>query len=665
MQKIFLLFCLMFSFLMHGRSQSTKHVVFFTEKNETTFTLNNPSAYLSARAVERRTRYGIAIDSTDLPVISRYIDSVLKAGTVTLLGRSRWLNAIIIQTNDAAAITKINSFPFVKSFTAVALLKNNIIVPDKFTAISVPPPAALIPNRIEKVYADTFNYGSSSSQVKIHKGEFLHNIGARGQGMIMAFLDAGYFGYETNQFFDSARVRNQFLGTWDFVQNNASVNEDNSHGMQCFSTVAAYRPGVFVGSSPEAKYFLLRTEDAPTEQIIEEYNWALAAEYADSAGVDVISSSLGYTTFDNATFNHSYADMNGNTTIITRIADMAAKKGMLVVNSAGNEGDDPWKYIGAPADGDSVLSVGAVNSSGVIAGFSSFGPTSDGQIKPDVVSLGAGTTVSSIGGTASTNSGTSFSGPNMAGLATCLWQLFPEFNNWKIITTLRKSSDRFEIPAEQYGYGLPNMKKAVGFLLGDISTINASITNCTADISWNSKDINTMRYDIERKLPGETVYTKIKTVSAKGTVFSNQNYQLSDIINNSAAGNVSYRIKQVIDTSAATFDEYALDSATLILSSACAATSVIEPNNPGKHIQLFPNPVQSSLTIRFTEQRSIAQLSIEIYNAQSQLVWKQDYTKPTGTITHTIPVARLAKGDYILVVRKDGKKYAAKEFLKL
>ncbi|MEQ1798792.1 MAG: S8 family serine peptidase [Lacibacter sp.] len=665
MQKIFLLFCLMFSFLMHGRSQSTKHVVFFTEKNETPFTLNNPSAYLSARSVERRTRYGIVIDSTDLPVISRYIDSVLKAGTVTLLGRSRWLNAIIIQTNDAAAITKINSFPFVKSFTAVALLKNNIIVPDKFAAISVPAPAALIPNRIEKVYADTFNYGSSSSQVKIHKGEFLHNIGARGQGMIMAFLDAGFFGYETNQFFDSARVRNQFLGTWDFVQNNASVNEDNSHGMQCFSTVAAFRPGVFVGSSPEAKYFLLRTEDAPTEQIIEEYNWALAAEYADSAGVDVISSSLGYTTFDNATFNHTYADMNGNTTIITRIADMAAKKGMLVVNSAGNEGDDPWKYIGAPADGDSVLSVGAVNSSGVIAGFSSFGPTSDGQIKPDVVSLGAGTTVSSIGGTVSTNSGTSFSGPNMAGLATCLWQLFPEFNNWKIITTLRKSSDRFETPAEQYGYGLPDMKKAVGFLLGDISTMNASVTNCTADISWSSKDINTMRYDIERKLPGETVYTKIKTVAAKGTVFSSQNYQLSGVITSSATGNVSYRIKQVIDTSAATFDEYAIDSATLILSSACAATSVNEPNNPGKYIQLFPNPVQSSLTIRFTEQRSIAQLSIEIYNAQSQLVWKQDYSKPNGTITHTIPVARLAKGDYILVVRKDGKKYAAKEFLKL
>ncbi len=659
MQKILLLFCLMFSFLMHGKSQLTKRIIFFTDKNGTPFTLTNPSAYLSPKAVERRTKYSIAVDSTDIPPISRYVDSIVKAGSVTLLGRSRWLNAVIIQTNDAAAITKINSFPFVKSVSGVALRKSNTAVPDKFSQLPASP-APFISNRNQQLLADTFNYGSSASQVKIHKGEFLHNIGARGQGMIMAFLDAGFFGYQTNQFFDSARIRNQILATWDFVQNEAGVNEDNAHGMQCFSTVAAYKAGGFVGSSPEAKYFLLRTEDAPTEQIIEEYNWVLGAEYADSAGVDVISSSLGYTTFDDPAFNHTYADMNGNTTIITRMADLAAKKGMLVVISAGNEGDDPWKYIGAPADGDSVLSVGAVNSSGLIAGFSSFGPTSDGQIKPDVVSVGQGTTISTASGTVGSGSGTSFSGPNMAGLATCLWQLFPEFNNWKIITTLRKSSDRFETPAEQYGYGLPNMKKAVGFLLGDLSTMNASVANCTADISWSSKDIKTMRYDIERKLPGETVYTKIKTIAAKGTVFSNQNYQLSDVITSSAAGNVSYRIKQVIDTSAATFDEYAIDSATIILSSVCST------NNPEQNlIQLFPNPVQTTLSLKFTELNSMTGLTIQVYNRQGQLMFTQDYSKPTGTITHTIPVARLAKGNYILVIRKDGKKYAAKEFLKL
>jgi serine protease AprX len=373
---------------------------------------------------------------------------------------------------------------------------------------------------------------------------------------------------------------------------------------------------------------------------------------------------LGYTTFDDPSFNHTYADMNGNTTVITRMADLAAKKGILVVNSAGNEGTDPWKFIGAPADGDSVLSVGAVNSSNIIASFSSYGPTSDGQIKPDVVSVGLGTTVSTTAGTVGSGSGTSFSCPNMAGLATCLWQLFPEFNNWKIITTLRKSSDRFTAPNEQYGYGLPDMKKAVGYLLCDISTMSVTASNCSADITWDSKDIKSMRYDLERKLPGETVYTKIKTIAASGTVFSNQHYHITDLINLSNAGIVSYRMKQVIDTADVTFEEYAIDSATITLSSACSTTNVNYLDNPSKRIQLFPNPAQSNLTLKFTDQGVLDHLTLQIYNAQSQLVLKQDYSKPNGTVTYTVSVADLSKGKYILVVRRNGKQYAVKEFLK-
>ncbi len=658
MQKLFLLFCLSVFFINDGYSQFTKRVVFFTDKNETTFTLNNPTAYLSARAVERRTRYNIAVDSTDLPLIARYVDSIVKSGTVVLLGRSRWMNAVMIQTSDANAIAKINSFPFVKSVANIALQSNTSITPDKFAPIPSAP--ATISNRIEQVLADTFNYGSSSNQVKIHKAEFLHNIGGRGQGMIMAFLDAGFFGYLTNQFFDSARVRNQFLGTWDFVAGNASVNEDNSHGMQCFSTVAAYRPGVFVGSCPESKYFLFRTEDVGSEQMIEEYNWAIGAEYADSAGVDVISSSLGYTTFDNSTFNHTYADMNGNTTVISRMADMAAKKGMLVVNSAGNDGNGTWHYIGAPADGDSVLSVGAVNGSGVIASFSSYGPTSDGQIKPDVVSVGAGTIVSSTTGTVTTNSGTSFSGPNMAGIATCLWQLFPEYNNWKIITTLHKASDKYATPGERYGYGLPNMKTAVGILVSDLSNMTASLNNITTTINWNSKDISSMRYDIERKLPSEINYTKIQSIVITGSVFANRNYQYQDNISSSSTGIITYRIKQVLDTTTATFTEFAIDSATVNL----LPTSLVDINNRSKLLQLFPNPAQSTIALKFNEERTMADISIRIYNTQGQLVWKQEYNKPNGIITHSITINSLQKGNYVMLVLENGKQYAVKEFAK-
>ncbi|WP_407527986.1 S8 family serine peptidase [Lacibacter sp. MH-610] len=658
--KKWLLLLLLLRFADDVCAQYSKYVIFFTDKNETGFSLSNPSAYLSAKSIARKTRYQVPIDSNDLPVVQRYVDSVRLAGVVTILGRSRWLNAVIIQTTDAAALQKINSFPFVKKRDSVAFKSGSTITPQPAKLPTINPLGPLNYARTSQTTADTFNYGVSSNQIKIHKGEFLHNIGARGQTMSIAFLDAGFTGFQTNRFFDSARNRNQILGTWDFVSGNSNVNEDHPHGLNCFSIVAAYIPGTFIGSCPEASYYLLRTEDAPTEQIIEEYNWVLGAEYADSAGADLISSSLGYTTFDNPAYDHSYADMNGNTTVISRMADLAAKKGILVVNSAGNDGSGSWRYIGAPADGDSVLSVGAVNNSGIIASFSSYGPTSDGQIKPDVVSVGSGTVLSNTSGNTTTGSGTSFSCPNMAGLAACLWQLFPEFNNWKIITTLRQSADRFNTPHEQYGYGLPNMKKAFGILVADASSMTATINNFTTTVNWSSKDISTMRYQVERKLPNESNYTVVQTVAATGNVVALRNYSVNDVISNSPAGTVSYRIRQVIDTSITGYDAYLIDSATVILS---VATSTIDRNRTDKTIQLYPNPVTSSLSIKLNEQTAGNYL-FQVFNQQGQLLITQSFNKPSGTITQNIPVNLLPKGNYILSVSKDGKPVATKEFTK-
>lgn len=658
--KKWLLLLLLLRFADDVCAQYSKYVIFFTDKNETGFSLSNPSAYLSAKSIARKTRYQVPIDSNDLPVVQRYVDSVRLAGVVTILGRSRWLNAVIIQTTDAAALQKINSFPFVKKRDSVAFKSGSTITPQPAKLPTINPLGPLNYARTSQTTADTFNYGVSSNQIKIHKGEFLHNIGARGQTMSIAFLDAGFTGFQTNRFFDSARNRNQILGTWDFVSGNSNVNEDHPHGLNCFSIVAAYIPGTFIGSCPEASYYLLRTEDAPTEQIIEEYNWVLGAEYADSAGADLISSSLGYTTFDNPAYDHSYADMNGNTTVISRMADLAAKKGILVVNSAGNDGSGSWRYIGAPADGDSVLSVGAVNNSGIIASFSSYGPTSDGQIKPDVVSVGSGTVLSNTSGNTTTGSGTSFSCPNMAGLAACLWQLFPEFNSWKIITTLRQSADRFNTPHEQYGYGLPNMKKAFGILVADVSSMTATINNFTTAVNWSSKDISNMRYQVERKLPNESNYTVVQTVAATGNVVALRNYSVNDVISNSPAGTVSYRIRQVIDTSVAGYDAYLIDSATVILS---VATSTIDRNRTDKTIQLYPNPVTSSLSIKLNEQTAGNYL-FQVFNQQGQLLITQSFNKPSGTITQNIPVNLLPKGNYILSVSKDGKPVATKEFTK-
>lgn len=642
--------------------QQTKHVVFFTDKNETVFSLAQPSSFLSARAVARRTNYGIPVDSSDLPVIPRYIDSVLASGSVTLIGRLRWLNAVIIQTSDATALTKINSFPFVKNRSAIALRSTMQGRLQKNNEVILPFPASVL-QRSQMVQADTLNYGNASTQIKIHQGDFLHNIGARGNGMYMAFLDGGYFGYLTNPFFDSVRIQNRILATRDFVLNETSVNEDDAHGMACFSIVAANIPGSLVGSAPSASFFLLRTEDVSTEQIIEEYNWGMGAEYADSSGVDVISSSVGYSTYDDPAFNHSYADLNGNTTVVTRYADMAAKKGMLIVNSAGNEGNKSWKYIVAPADGDSVLSVGAVNAQGAIAAFSSFGPTGDGRVKPDVVSVGQGTFLSSSSGSVASSNGTSFSAPNMAGLATCLWQLFPEVNNYKIIQTLRASSDRFATPHEQYGYGLPDMKKATGLLLAELSNMSSSINNCTAAIQWNSKDIAGMQYIIERKLPGETNYTSIQTIPAKGLSFSSQSYQYDHLITSSQAGNVQFRILQVIDTSSSGYRAYAIDSSIVIIPANCTTTNVIDPAIISTSIQLFPNPADRILQLRFLEQNS-GRFTIALYNSLGQMFSTELYIKPVGVATHTISIANLPSGNYLLVLLSNGKRYATKEFVK-
>ena len=321
---------------------------------------------------------------------------------------------------------------------------------------------------------DFFNYGNMYPQIHIHEGEYLHNNGFRGEGMTIAILDGGFFNYDTNPAFDSVRLQSRILGTWDFVSNEASVTEDNIHGMYCFSIIASNEPGSLVGSCPKAKFYLFRTEDVASEYPVEEQNWVAAAEVADSAGVDLITSSLGYSLFDNPGFDHTYADMNGNNTVVTKGADFAVQKGMIVTNSAGNDGTDGWHYIIAPSDGDSVLAVGAVNASGQVASFSSYGPSYDGRIKPNVASVGWGTVISAPNGSPASGSGTSFSNPNMAGLITCLWQAFPDFTNMEILDAVQKSSSQYSNPDDRVGYGIPNMHLAYGMLMSQRILKNAN-----------------------------------------------------------------------------------------------------------------------------------------------------------------------------------------------
>ncbi len=455
---LFFIFSLIF--LSQSKAQFSKYIIRFKDKSGTPFNINNPSQFLSARSIQRRVKQNIAIDSTDLPITPRYIDSVIKAGNVTLINKSKWLNEICIQTTDIAALAKINSFPFVISSSPVMRIQQ--VVGDEFKTRNkfneeISQPSA---NRTFQATADYYNYGTSYAQIHIHEGEFLHNNGFRGDGMLMAMMDAGYNSYLTVTAFDSVRNNKQIIETYDFVKNEISVNEDDPHGMYTFSIIAGNWPGQLVGSCPKAKFYLYRTEDVSSEYPIEEQNWAAAAERADSIGVDVFSTSLGYTTFDNPVLNHTYADMNGKITIIARANTMAAKKGIISVVAAGNDGTDSWHYIGTPADADSIVTVGAVNASGAVASFSSYGPSSDGRVKPTVASVGQGTYFAYFNNQTTTGNGTSLATPNMAGLITCFWQAFPEFTNMEIIEAVKRSSSIYTMPDNRIGYGIPNFHKA-------------------------------------------------------------------------------------------------------------------------------------------------------------------------------------------------------------
>ncbi len=582
----FLVCCLFFT----NTNAQSRYIVKFKNKGTSPFSIANPSAYLGPRALQRRARYNIAIDSLDLPVTPRYIDSVRQAGAVIILNSSKWLNEVTIQTTDAAALVRINNLPFVLSATAVANKSGNWNIPvNKILATVSDTP---IPNSNSftesTTTANVFNYGRSNGQVHIHQGEFLHNHGFRGEAMQLAVLDAGFFHYLSLPTFDSIRANNQILNVWDFVANNASVDEDNSHGMNCLSTIAANMPGVFVGTAPKATFCLYRTEDVVSETKIEEHNLAAGYERADSVGVDVCSISLGYTTFDAPSQNYTYANMDGNTTISAIASDIAAKKGMLPVVAAGNDGNGSWRFISTPGDADSVMTVGAVDTLSNVASFSSYGPSSNNRIKPNVAAVGLSAVIASPStGLPVFGNGTSFATPNIAGLTTCLWQAFPEFNNMTILDAMQRSATRFTNPNDRVGYGIPDMKKSFAILLKKSYTQQANVANCAANVLLNVKHDNTMNIIVERKLAAQTAYTSFKTILGTGN-FTNKNISFTDDFSIIAGTVVNYRIRLDI----ATDTSFYLDSITV--------NFVAKPNFGADKVITRCNTNPVDLTTQFT-----------------------------------------------------------------
>jgi len=455
-----------------GQVAPQKYFVEFTDKADSPFSVDRPQEFLSPRSIERRRKQGIAIEQNDLPVNSSYVNRV-RPFTNDILTRSKWLNGITIYCLNPSFIDSINRLPFVKRMIKNLNITNvsNYYTENKFKLEESLLEYNLIPSSsVNTCYNGNtgYDYGPSLRQIQMLKGDSMHKMGYRGQGKVIAILDGGFTGADKLVAFDSLWANNQIIGTKDFVTPGASVYTGSSHGMEVLSCIGGNLPGQLIGTAPKANFWLLRTEDVNTENLIEEYNWVSGAEFADSAGADIINSSLGYTQFNDSTKSHTCSDMNGNTTPVTKGANMAFEKGMIVVNSAGNSGGSSWKCVGAPSDGYYVLSVAAVDSNGVRAPFSSVGETTH-RIKPNVAAMGSRTVVSSSIGTIMHASGTSFSSPLVAGMAACLWQAAPDWSNNLIGRSIELSCNNILNPDSLLGYGIPDFVKAMKLLAIDKS----------------------------------------------------------------------------------------------------------------------------------------------------------------------------------------------------
>jgi serine protease AprX len=435
-----------------------KYLLWFRDKAHNSFSLNQPQKFLSQRALDRRYRNSIALDSRDIPVSNYYLDSLRKMG-IAILNTSKWFNNCTVAISDTSIFQTFRNISFLdmrKTSLSNSLfpLKKSISRNEFSHTLLLEPQDSL--------------YGSSIYQIQLENGLILHQMGYKGDGIQIAVLDAGFTNADILPVFDTLRNGNRILGSHDFVSGGKNVYYQHQHGTGVLSLMGGNSPGYLIGASPHASFWLLRTEDAATEYLIEEDNWVAGAELADSAGVDIITSSLGYTQFNDTLQNHSYRDMNGKTARISIAADIAFSKGILVISSAGNEGSQSWHYISAPADAINIIAVGAANKDGVIAPFSSRGPSVDGRIKPNVVGLGWGDLVAAPNGSFVTGSGTSYSAPIIAGLSACLWQAYPMATNIQVKSAIEQSSSQYNNPDSIKGYGIPDFRKALDILYSSV-----------------------------------------------------------------------------------------------------------------------------------------------------------------------------------------------------
>jgi len=458
MKKLLFFIFIIFEIQLFAQIAPDKYYIQFTDKNNSPYSIEQPEQYLTQRALDRREQQGIDIVENDIPVNPQYLQGVVNTGA-QILNPTKWLNGVTIYTTSSSVLTAVMDLPYVESVRA---LRN--ITPEFKKSFFEHETLGSMSKVTSARSADDFDYGLADFQINQINGVPLHEAGYRGQGMVIAVLDGGFVGADVNPVFDSLWDNNQILGTKDFVNKGGSVFTESQHGKMVLSCMGANTPGQMIGTAPKASFWLLHSEDVKSENIIEEYNWVSAAEFADSVGADVINSSLSYSQFDDPQWSYEYEDLDGNTAISTIGADIAVSKGILVCNSAGNSGDESFPWNGAPADGDSVISVGAVRSDNTRANFSSIGPTADGRIRPVIMALGVQATIAYGNDTVATGSGTSFSSPIIAGMSACLWQANPTMKVMEIYDAIKESGSRSSDPDNYMGYGIPDYALANSIL---------------------------------------------------------------------------------------------------------------------------------------------------------------------------------------------------------
>ncbi len=427
--------------------------VFFNAKPESATFLANPLSMLTQRSIDRRAAQNIPLDFLDVPVHQPFIDQVGSAPGISVMARSKWYNAVHVRGSqtDIAALSNLAFIDHIRYANPALNIGDRM----------APPQTA--PRNVRKTFETTadFDYGDSANQIEMLNGHLLHQQNYTGEGKIIAVMDGGFPGVNTAAPFARLRDNGLILGGYDFVNRSDNFYSGISHGTLVLATMGGYKEGELVGTAPDASYYLFITEDGANESPLEESLWVEAAEEADRLGVDIITTSLGYSTFDNPTYSHTYEEMDGTTTFISQGVNFAFSRGMVCVVSAGNSGNADWYYITAPADATHALAVGAVNPQGNYASFSSHGPSFDGRVKPDVAAQGLFAVVSNVMGDISTANGTSFACPIIAGMVASFWQAVPQMTNTQIMEYIRQSASIYNNPNDEIGYGIPDFADAL------------------------------------------------------------------------------------------------------------------------------------------------------------------------------------------------------------